>query len=138
MKLQTSPLTAGGDQFLEAFCFSTDAVGDVVYVMGNKVGTRYQVTKVNINNITHIPAIGVIFAKPSATTCLVQTAGVLRSVYTGRTPQKPQFISLTSTLQETPPVAPTSGRRAVQIIALALSTEDLLIHVKSPIILVPT
>lgn len=134
MRLQTSPLSAGGDQFLEAFCFSTDAVGDAVYIMGDKVGGRHQVTKTDINDVTHAPAIGLIIFKETSTTCVVQVGGVLNGVYTGLTPQAPQFVGLDSKLHETPPAAPTTGRRSIQMLAQAISSEDLLISARSPII----
>jgi hypothetical protein len=135
MKLHAAPVGAvSGDEFLSAFCFSTDAVGDAVYIMGDKVGDTFQVTKVDINNIATVPAIGIILLKESSTSCIVQTAGIMVGIYTGRTPHKPQFIGLDAKLYETPPAEPTSGRRAVQIVAQALSTSDLLIHPKSPII----
>ena len=139
MRLQTSPLGTSGDQILEAFCFSTDAVGDAVYVTGNKVGDLYQVTKVDIDDITTMPAIGIVIEKPTptATTCTIQLGGVIRDVYTGLTPQKPLFIGTDSRLTHAVTGYPTSGRRAQQMMGQALATTELFLQVKSPIILVP-
>lgn len=133
MKLHAAPAGASNNSYLPAFCFSTDVVGDVVYIMGAKVGLRYQVTRVDIDDISTVPAIGILIAKDSATTCIVQIGGLLSDVYTSLTPHKPLFIGLTGRLDETPP-DPVAGRRAVQMIAQALSSADVLIHVKSPII----
>jgi len=134
MKLQASPVGASSGSFIPAFCFSTDRIGDVVYIMGNKVSDTYQVTKVNINNIAHVPAVGIIILKEDATKCVVQVGGLLTGPYTALTPQKHQFIGLDSRLTEAVPSPPTIGRRAVQIIAQAIATDTLLIHIKSPII----
>jgi len=135
MRLQALP-TGNVEQQLLAYCFATDAVGDVVYVMGAKVGQHYQVTKVNIDNVATMPAVGVIIQKPNATECIVQQSGIVRDIYTGMTPNKPLFVGTNSRLTETrTPNKPTTGRRALQIIGQALSSGDLLIAVKSPIIL---
>ena len=121
---------------LQAYCYSTDAVGDAVYIMGDKVGARYQVTKVNIDVLTTIPSIGIITLKISATECVVQTGGIVHDVYTGLTPQAPLFIGTDSRLTEVrTPNKPTAGRRALQIIGQALSSTDLLLTIRSPIIL---
>jgi hypothetical protein len=137
MRLQTAPTSPTAQTLFLAFCFSTDAVGDAVYIMGDRVGERYQVTKVDIDNITHVPAIGVIIFKTSSTECVVQTQGILQGVYTGLTPQKPLFIGTDSRLTEiVTPHKPTPGRRALQIMGQGIASTELLLDVKSPIILV--
>lgn len=137
MKLHAAPAGATGDTLLPAFCFATDAVGDVVYIMGNKVGDRYQVTKVDIDDITTMPAIGIIVSKDSSTECRIQINGIVRGVYTGLTAQKPLFIGTDSRLTHTVTSYPTAGRRAQQMMGQALTSDELFLHVKSPIILVP-
>jgi hypothetical protein len=137
MRLQTAPLSSSGDQLLEAFCFAADAVGHAVYLTGNKVGDKYQITRVDIDDITTMPSIGIILEKLSATTCIVQTGGIIRDIYTGLTPQKPLFVGANSMLTHVAPAYPTAGRRAQQMMGQALATTELFLHVKSPIILVP-
>lgn len=134
MRLQTVSLTSGGEQFLEAYCFSTDKVGDVVYIMGDRVGYHYQVTKVNVDSITNASAVGIIVGKYSATDCVVQRSGLVEDLYVGLTPQELQFIGVDSRLQHVPPAPPLTGRRIVQCIAQAMASNVLLIDVKSPII----
>lgn len=135
MRLQTSP-SADGSQFFEAFCFSTDSVGDAVYIMGDKVGDRYQVTKVDIDDLNTMPAVGVITAKLSSSICVVQHSAIWFDAYTGLPPNAPLFINTTGQLQMTPPAEPTVGRRFLQMMAQAVSSKDVLISVRSPIILV--
>lgn len=137
MRLQATAVGGATQQVIPAFCFSTDAVGDVVYIMGNKVGSHYQVSRVDIDDITHMPAIGVLIKKDDASTCYVQTGGIVRDLYTGLTPNKPLFVGTNGRLTETVPGhKPSSGRRAIQVIAQALSSSELLLTVKSPILLV--
>jgi hypothetical protein len=137
MRLQPSSASGAAQQVIPAFCFAADAVGDVVYIMGNKVGDHYQVTRVNINNILTVPAIGLILSKDSSTQCLVQLDGIVRGLYTGLTAQKPLFINTSGRLTHAVPSYPTSGRRALQMMGQAIASDELFLNVKSPIILVP-
>jgi hypothetical protein len=116
-------------------CAATDAVGDVVRFSGDKVGNRYQVTKVNIDSLATMPAIGVILRKTSATECEVQTSGALKGVYSGLTPNLTLFIGTDSRLTHTVTPQPTTGPRAHQIMGVASATTEVLLGVKSPIIL---
>lgn len=136
MRLQTAH-DATDSQFLVAFCFSTDNVGDAVYVMGPKVGDHYQVTASNIDDVATAPSVGIIIEKQSPTECVVQTTGIVYGVYAGLTPNKPLFIGTTSQLTETvPPHKPTPGRRTLQLMGQAISATELLLSVRSPILLV--
>jgi hypothetical protein len=136
MRLQapTSGVVGASSKFL-AFCFATDAIGDAVYIMGNKVGDRYQVTKVDIDDPAKWKSIGIIVYKSSASECVVQCGGLVYGVYTGLTPDAWLFVDTNSRLIEGPPARPTAGLRATQNMGVVLSTTDLLLHVKSPIIL---
>lgn len=137
MRLQTTPIGAITRSVFEAFCFSTDTVGDVVYIMGDKVGDKYQVTKVDIDNITTMPAIGIITRKITAGECEVQTGGLVQTIYTGLVPNKVLFVGTDSRLTiNVPSHKPTPGRRAVQVMGQVLSSSDFFLHVRSPIILV--
>jgi len=115
-----------------AYCFNTDAVGDVVYIMGPKVGQLYQVTGADIDDISKMPAIGVLTQKSAATECLVQTSGLLVGLFSGLTPGRPLFIGTDSRPTHTVP-APLVGRRWQQGIGTALSATDILINIVIPI-----
>jgi hypothetical protein len=133
----SSPVLAGGSSlFVPSFCFSTDAVGDFVYIFGDKVGDNYQVSKADQDVATKMPAVGVIIEKPSATDCVVQLSGIVRGIYTGLTPQKRYFLGADSR----PTVAfarPTSGFRVVQVLGLALASGEFLLRFEKPIIVLP-
>lgn len=64
----------------EATCLATDEVYNCVYITGSS-GTVPSVTKVNPSNPATMPAIGLIVAKPTPTTCLVQVQGVVYPPY---------------------------------------------------------
>lgn len=70
-------------------CLSSIAAGDLVYVSG---GSR-AVSRIDITNPVKVPCIGAVVSKPTATTCLVQTGGVIESVYAGLIPNAPYFCS---------------------------------------------
>jgi hypothetical protein len=134
MRLQTSPLSAGGDQFLEAFCFATDAVGDFVYISGDQVGSTYQVEKLDPTNLNKMPFAGVLIEKSGPSDCIIQVAGVVRDLYSGMTPGKMQLAGLTARPVETL-ARPTTGLRVRQVAGLALSSTDMLIQTMQPVIL---
>ena len=64
-----------------ADCLSTDAVGNVVRIRADKVGNRFQVEKVDISTIGNPPGVAVLVKKYSATDCIVQFHGPLRTIY---------------------------------------------------------
>jgi hypothetical protein len=135
MRLQTTPIGSATRSILEANCLATDTVGDAVRITGDTVSGKYQVTKVNIDVIPTMPAIGIIIRKTSTTACEVQVSGVVRDVYTGLTFHKRLFIDTTGKLIEGPPARPTTGFRAVQVMGVVLDATALLLDVESPIIL---
>lgn len=137
MRLQTTPIGSATRSILEANCQATDAVGNAVRITGDIVGDKYQVTKVNIDSIPTMPAIGIIIDKPSptSTSCIVQVSGVVRNIYTGMTYHKRLFIDTNGKLIEGPPARPTTGFRAAQVMGVVLDADALLLNVESPIIL---
>lgn len=136
MRLHASSNQGAAQQLIAALCLATDAVGDVVYISGSKIGDYYQVTKVNIDALTTMPGLGVIIGKNAPTQCQVQTAGIVSGVYTGLTPNKCLFVDDTGRLSETvTPHKPTPGQRVLLMMGQVLSASDLLLDVKSPIIL---
>ena len=136
MRLQTTPIGSAAVQtLLKALCTITDAVGDAIRISGNKIGDRYQVTRVDIDALPTLPAIGIIIQKTSDTECLIQVAGIVSGVYTGLTPHQTLFIGTDGRLTHTVTPHPGTGQRAHQIMGVALATTELLLDVKSPIIL---
>jgi hypothetical protein len=136
MRLQASSNQGTASQGVPAFCLVTDAVKDVVHISGPKIGEYYQVTKVDIDDLGTMPGFGIIIRKLSDTICIVQTSGVVSSVYAGLTPSKPLFVGTDARLTDVvTPHKPTPGSRVLQIMGLALSASDLLLNVESPIIL---
>ena len=119
-----------------AYCFSTDAVGDLVFIMGAKVGSRYQVTKIDVDDASKIPAVGILISKSSPTECEVQTGGVLKGVYSGLTPGKALFAGTDARPSHTY-TRPTTGKRWVQMIATALSAADIVIEIQRPVGVLP-
>jgi hypothetical protein len=135
MRLQTAPVQASRPQVFVANCLASDVVGDVVYITGDKAGLFYQVTKVDIDDLTKMPAAGVIIVKGSSTECIVQTAGIIAGIYTGLTPQLSLFVGTNGRLTHTVPPQPTTGPRVHQMMGIAIATTELLLDMKSPIIL---
>jgi hypothetical protein len=70
-------------------CDEEVATGDAVYVSGPDKA----VSRVDITDPTKIPVHGIVVSKPSATTCLVQTSGLVEGVVSGLTPNAPYFVS---------------------------------------------
>jgi hypothetical protein len=117
-----------------AICLSTDEVGDVCYISGDRIGSYHQVTKVDITTTTKMPAIGIIIQKLTATTCLVMTSGELVGLYTGLTPGKMLFVGDDSRLTESAPGGPAIGIKQVQAVAYALASDTILVEKKLPCI----
>lgn len=107
-----------------AQCQSADEVGQFVYSTGPKVGTLYQVARVDITDLSKMPAVGVITHKTTPTTCSVQWIGELASVYTGMVRGNVYFIDEDARISSTPPVL--SGR-FVQRVGTALDEDVLLL-----------
>lgn len=128
--------SGGGTDFsIQANCDAGVSEGDVVYVSSDKVGSYYQVAKVDIDNTDSVQAIGIgiVSSKSSSTTCTVYLSGVLPGVYSGLTPGKRLFVDTSARLVQTPPSRPLSGKRIVQKVAYALASDTILIRPEEPI-----
>ncbi len=68
-----------GTVSVPASCTPTDAVGDLVFVAGPAMGGVMQVSRIDIANVAKMPAVGIIAAKPTPTSCRVVLAGVVRA-----------------------------------------------------------
>ena len=121
---------------IQANCQPTDAIGDAVYITGDKVGSLYQVAIVDISDRNKMPAVGIIIDKLTTTECIVQTSGIWENSYTGLTPNVPLFIDATGKLTSVRPARPLSGIRFVQTMAQALSQTDVEIRLDMPTVLV--
>ena len=135
MRLHGATQISAQSPVLPVTCPATAVVGRAVYVTGDKVGERYQVAPVDINDPATFLAIGVLLKKTASTEGVVQLAGLFQGL-SGLTPGQPVYISASGALTHTAPTPPPAGIRLVQIIGRALSTTELWIDVKSPIILV--
>jgi hypothetical protein len=136
--LPEGPTPSTGDTF-DAYCYATDLVGDAVYIMGDRVGAYYQVTKVLIDDSSIIKscACGLIVQKTTATTCKVQTIGIVSGIYSGLTPGLSLFVQTNSRLSHVVPSEPSSGMRSIQSLAYALATDVLLVRPWPPIRKIP-
>lgn len=106
-------------QLATAICDTTDAVGDFVYVSGNKSGSDYSVAKADPTTYAKIPAVAVITYKITATKAVIQFKGEVKNIYTGLTPGKTYFLGTAATPTDTPPVPGIGQKAYVQIIGVA-------------------
>ena len=134
VSIRRKDLSASGRFY--ANCYASDAVGDAVYVVGDKVGDLYQVAKVDITDRNKMPAVGVIVDKLTSTECVVQVSGIWEGAFTGLTPNVPLFAGSSGQLVEARPPNPALGIQAIQSVARALSSTDVHISVTMPTILV--
>ena len=110
-----------------ANCLSSDSVEDVVYVTGDDVSGRIQVSKVDIDDGAKMPGIGVIVSKSSSTECKVRVGGELVMIGTPFSPGNIVFASLSATLDTSAPSRPGSGTRLIQRMGIALADNKLVI-----------
>ena len=110
-------------QTFTGVCAAGDAVGDLMYVSGGS----YAVSKVDITDYSKMPSVGCIVSKPSATSCVIQTAGLVSGVYAGLTPGKIYFAGTNSRPNVVAPVPGVSQLLFHQAVGIALDTNILLI-----------
>jgi hypothetical protein len=136
MRLQASSINGSAKQVLPALCLVTDNVGDAIYVHGPRIGTYFQVTRLNIDDMVSVPSLGIIIQKIDTTHCLVQLRGLVSGIYTGLTPNQQLFVDTTGRLTHLIPPAPTPsiGKRCIQTMGYALDVAVFYLDPKSPII----
>jgi hypothetical protein len=120
---------------LQANCLSSDDEGFAVYITGDMIGDRHQVSKIDIDSESPITGygFGVIRSKESATECVVQTGGILSGVFSGLVPGRRLFVSTTGTLDDVVPPKPSGGTvRHWQKAGYALTTSSILINFETP------
>lgn len=116
----------GKGRYFEANCLGTDALGDFVYITADEAANLFNVTKVDVDDSTTMPAIGVIIEKPTLSTCLVMTFGVLAA--TGLTPNARYWVDTDAQITATPPTRASGVNRVVQVVGIALSSTKLLLR----------
>ncbi|NNL47882.1 MAG: hypothetical protein HKO76_05910, partial [Acidimicrobiia bacterium] len=113
-------------EILPGNCLSGDAVGDFVYITGNKVAGRVQVTKADITNVSKMPAVGVIVSKDNPTTCDVQWSGEVLGVFTGLTAGRVHWVDTDGTPTASLP-APGADHY-LQKVGVATSSDSMVLH----------
>jgi hypothetical protein len=102
-----------------ASCDTSDAVGDFVYISGNKSGSDYSVAKADPSLYAKIPAVAVITYKITPTRAVIQFKGEVKSIYTGLTAGKTYFLSDVGTPVDIPPTPAIGQKKYVQIVGVA-------------------
>jgi len=110
---------------VRANCQATDDVGDFVSIVSDKVGGLVQVEKVDVTDLSTMPAIGVISHKLSAIDCIIQLSGIY--VTSGLTAGTPYVIGIDSQLSPSPPTPTPLGLAITQGVGSAISSTELLI-----------
>ncbi len=113
-------------------CVAGDAVGDLMYV----TGPGKTVAKSDITDFTKTPVVGCIVSKPTATSCIIQTAGLVSSVYTGLTAGKIYVVGTNSRPALALPVPAPSTSLFLQQIGIAVDTNLLLISPASQLTMI--
>ena len=121
---------------IEANCLSSDAVGDCVYIVGDRVGPLLQVTRGNPRILTQIPFVGVIDTKLTTTSCFVRTAGPLTGVYTGLLLNQQLWVGLNGRLTavQSSITALPGSKVAVQQMGVSLASDIVELWPLQPII----
>ena len=125
---------------LLANCDAADEVGDAVYINADKIGDRYQVHRVDVDDVVEpykAIGMGIIREKTTDTECSVRISGVLEGVYTGLTPGKRLFVGINSRPNHTPPTRPTSGKRILQKVGYAIASDTILVVPEEPTRIIP-
>ncbi len=126
------PLTgsSGGAALVPASCLPTDVPGDAVRISGPGAtpGAVYAVTRVDVTSGATMPAVGLLRAKTTATSCIVQLSGPMPGVLSGLTSGKTYFVGPAGTPTTAPPAPGGPGTRAyVQVIGVALDATTMMV-----------
>lgn len=104
-----------------ATCTAAEAVGDLVYISGNKTGADYAVRKADVTDYTKMPVVAVIVYKISATKAVIQFGGEV-GLYTGLTPGQVYWVSDSATPTNVPPTVTTGQRKYWQSVGVAVDS----------------
>jgi len=131
-QLDTSADGADEDRFargryLTADCLATDEVGHFVYITGDEVATNvFQVTRVDVEDSSTMPALGVILEKSTPTRCIVMTWGIVPG--TGLTAGARYWVGADAKISAAHPPRVPGELVVAQVAGIALSTTKLLIR----------
>lgn len=120
-----SPATPTVVEPEDADCLVTDDVGTLVYVSGDSIGDRLQVTAVDVTDDTKVPAIGSIVEKPTATTCRVRRFG--RAAGADLVSGKVCFAGVDARPTVTPPTPGLGSFVWVQPVGVAIDSTTVLL-----------
>lgn len=121
---------------LQALCTASEGIGDCVRISGPKSGTLYQVREMNPQNPGEDQAIGIVTDKSDPTHCTVITRGLMAGIYTGLVPGDRYFIDPSSQLTNVrPSPTPAGGTYYLQVMGVALDTEELLVNPETPVVM---
>lgn len=117
----TRPRTADGLGYATASCTAGEAVGDLVYISGAKIGADYQIRKADVTDFTKMPAVAVIIQKISSTRAVIQFQGEV-SLYSGLTPGRIYWVSDSGVPTTTPPSVTSGQRKYLQSVGVAVDS----------------
>lgn len=124
------PSGSSANHSFVADCLAGDVVGNFVYITGDLVGGVKQVSSVDVTDPSKMPTVGVIVAKPTSTSCVVQQSGSLdTTTFKTLTPNSRYWIGFDAKLRDTLPI-PGSGVSVAQQVGVALSSSELMLHFK--------
>lgn len=107
---------------------ASDALGDCVRIRAAKTGNRFEVEKVDIGTPGSPPAVAIVVKKYTATDCIIQFHGPMRSIYTGLTPGVPYLVGTDGRLAKIGDANyPVGGSDYFQQMGVATSDDELLI-----------
>jgi len=123
--LSLEELSVGGSNETLANCLATDNVGDVVYVTGDAIGGKFQVSRVDITDPLKVPGVGLITSKSAPTDCKILRYGVIGvpALTTG----KIYFVGSNGRPTDVRPVALPGGKVFVQVMGVAMASSLLLV-----------
>lgn|SRR5574343_166764 len=101
-----------------AGCTAAEAVGDLVYISGPKVGADYTVRKADITDFSKMPAAAVVVFKISPTRAVIQFQGET-GLYSGLTPGRVYWVSDAGVPTITPPTVTGGQRKYWQSVGVA-------------------
>jgi hypothetical protein len=121
--ISVNPAVVASFKF-SANCPEELTVGNLVYITGPAINGLFQVDKVDITDISKMPAIGVVIEKMSPLVCSVLTLGESDSIDL-LIPNSQYFVGLDGNLTNTPPT-PLNVPIFIQSVGVAIDDNKLL------------
>ena len=117
-------IQASQSQFQEVECIASDAVNDFVCIRADKAGDLWRVQKVDPDDETKMPGVGVIVSKSGSTNAVIQMTGPC-TLFSGLDITKPAYHLSTTGIQYSLPTVGGSGYVMVQQIGKAVASDIL-------------